>query len=76
METFVIQIPTPERITAPSETEFRGVVEHVASGRRQPFKNARELVAFLHADHRDSRECLPGSATPPHQEHRSRKEAT
>jgi hypothetical protein len=77
METFVIQIPTrPENSKEASQEEFRGVVEHVGTGRRQPFTNARELVAFLHADHRDSRKCLPGSTTPPHQEHRSRREAT
>ena len=54
METFVIQIPTrPESSTDASQEEFRGVVEHVGTGRRQPFTNGRELLAFLHADHRE-----------------------
>ena len=51
----MIQIPTPERTPEPNEHEFRGVVEHVGSGRRQPFTSARELIAFLHADHGDPR---------------------
>ena len=54
METFVIQIPTrPESSTDASQEEFRGVVEHVGSSRRETFTNAGELLAFLHADHRE-----------------------
>jgi hypothetical protein len=54
METFVIQIGThPQDSTQASREELRGVVEHVGSGRRQSFANARELLAFLRADHRD-----------------------
>ena len=54
METFVIQIPTrPENSKEASQEEFRGVVEHVGTGHRQPFTNGRELLAFLHADHRE-----------------------
>jgi hypothetical protein len=54
METFVIQIGThPQDSTQASREELRGVVEHVGSGRRQPFANAPELLAFLRADHRD-----------------------
>jgi hypothetical protein len=52
METFVIQIRT--RFKEKAETtgrELRGVVEHVGSGRRQPFVDTRELLAFLRADH-------------------------
>jgi hypothetical protein len=77
METFVIQIPTrPENSKEASQEEFRGVVEHVGTGRRQPFTSARELIEFLHADHCDPREFLPASTTPPRHEHRSRREAT
>jgi hypothetical protein len=54
METFVIQIGTqPKDSTQASGEELRGLVEHVGSGRRKPFTNARELLAFLRADHRD-----------------------
>ena len=54
METFVIQMPTqPEGSTNAGEDDLRGVVEHVASGRRQSFASPRELLAFLHADHRE-----------------------
>jgi hypothetical protein len=56
METFVIQIPTPpETSTYTSQEEFRGVVEHVGTGRRQRFSDARELLAFLHTNHPDPR---------------------
>jgi hypothetical protein len=54
METFVIQIPTrPENSKEASQEEFRGVVEHVGTGHRQPFTNGRELLAFLRTDHRE-----------------------
>jgi hypothetical protein len=50
METFVIQIPTPaEGGNEPSPQELRGVVEHVGSGRRQPFADMRELEVLLRA---------------------------
>jgi hypothetical protein len=53
METFVIQIgEQPRHIGEKSQHELRGVVEHVGSGRRQPFANARELLTFLRANHR------------------------
>jgi hypothetical protein len=53
METFVIQIPTrPDYATGASGDELRGVVEHVGTGRRQPFIDTRELLAFLCADYR------------------------
>jgi hypothetical protein len=53
VETFVIQIPTPADCTAETGAEeLRGVVEHVGSGRRQPFADTRELLAFLRADYR------------------------
>ena len=52
METFVIQIPTrPENSKEASQEEFRGVVEHVGSSRRETFSNASELLAFLYAHH-------------------------
>jgi hypothetical protein len=54
METFVIQIPTPPEATGPTNPdELRGLVEHVGSGHRQRFVDARELLAFLRADYRD-----------------------
>jgi hypothetical protein len=54
METFVIQIPTISQIAAESPPEeLRGLVEHVGSGRRQPFSTMRELLAFLRFNHRD-----------------------
>jgi hypothetical protein len=53
METFVIQLPTPaEHAAEPGAHELRGVVEHVGSGRRQPFRNMRELLAFMRPGHR------------------------
>ncbi len=52
METFVIQIPTqPDDTADTSPDELRGLVEHVGSGRRQPFADTRELLAFLRAHH-------------------------
>ncbi len=30
---------------------LRGVAEHVGSGRREPFRDARELLAFLQTEH-------------------------
>jgi len=50
----VIQIPTrPEKAQTRARKQFRGVVEHVGTGRRQPFANAHELIAFLRGDHGD-----------------------
>ena len=50
----MIQIPTrPENSKEASQEEFRGVVEHVGTGHRQPFTNGRELLAFLRTDHRE-----------------------
>jgi len=52
----VIQIRTrPEGSAQADPGELRGLVEHVGTGRRLPFTCARELLAFLHADHRDAR---------------------
>jgi hypothetical protein len=54
METFVIQLrQAPAGTTDISHYELRGLAEHVGSGRRQPFANADELLAFLRGDHRD-----------------------
>jgi hypothetical protein len=48
METFVIQLPAEVEQSVKSGTEeLREVVEHVASGRRQTFRDTRELLAFL-----------------------------
>jgi hypothetical protein len=57
METFVIRMATtPDIQAARDEAELRGVVEHVGSGRRQPFGDARQLLAFLQSTHRDQSE--------------------
>jgi hypothetical protein len=54
METFVIQIRTqPQDEAEPSARELHGLVEHVGSGRRQPFADTRELLAFLRAEYRN-----------------------
>ena len=46
----MIQLPTAAEDTAePGAEDLRGVIEHVGSGRRQPFRDTRELVAFLRA---------------------------
>jgi len=53
METFVIQIRTQPRDPAePRARELRGLVEHVGSGRREPFADTRALLAFLYGHHR------------------------
>jgi hypothetical protein len=52
METYVIQIGRrPAGEAAASGGELRGTVEHVGSGRRESFRDTRELLAFLHAEH-------------------------
>ena len=56
METFVIQIGKTRHTGETGQQELRGVIEHVGSGRRRSFTSARELLAFLHTDHRDQRE--------------------
>jgi hypothetical protein len=51
MEMFVIQMPIrPKATEEGSRDELRGVVEHVGSGRRRPFVDTRDLLAFLHAE--------------------------
>jgi len=53
MEVYVIRIGSrPEGEAAKSRSELRGTVEHVDSGHRESFRDARELLAFLHAEHR------------------------
>lgn len=52
METFVIRIGT--RTEAVADTErvvLRGTVEHVGTGRRERFRDSRELLAFLRTEH-------------------------
>jgi hypothetical protein len=52
METFVIRMGRrTEKGKAGSDRELRGTVEHVGSGRRETFRDTRELLAFLHTDH-------------------------
>jgi hypothetical protein len=53
METYVIRMGTrQERDASTGDGALRGVVEHVGSGRREPFSDARELLAFLQSEHR------------------------
>jgi hypothetical protein len=53
METFVIQIwMQPQRTTDASGDELRGFVEHLGSGRRESFRDERELLSFLHTEQR------------------------
>jgi hypothetical protein len=49
METFVVQIWSPVDETGANRDDLRGFVEHVDSGRREPFRNSRELLAFFQA---------------------------
>jgi hypothetical protein len=56
METYVIRIGKTQHTDETRQDELRGVVEHVGTGHRRPFMSARELLAFLHTDHRDPRE--------------------
>ena len=59
METFVIQLrQAPKGTTDTSQYELRGLAEHVGSGRRQPFTNTDELLAFLRADHQNPPEPI------------------
>lgn len=52
METYVIRIATRhDDDSARGESAMRGVVEHVGSSRREPFRDARELLAFLQTEH-------------------------
>lgn len=53
METFVIQIwMQPQGTAEASGDELRGFVEHLGSGRRESFRDERELLSFLHAEQR------------------------
>jgi hypothetical protein len=49
VETYVIQIWAPLEETNPNREDLRGFVEHVDSGRREPFRSAGELLAFFEA---------------------------
>jgi hypothetical protein len=53
METFVIQVwNQAEGETEASWDELRGFVEHLGSGRRESFRDERELLSLLHAERR------------------------
>ena len=53
METYVIRIGTrPEGKVSAGQRELRGTVEHVGSGRRRPFRDGDELLAFLRIEQR------------------------
>ena len=58
METFVIRMAARRESDGVSgNSALRGVVEHVASGRREPFRDTRELLVFLKTEHpRESEE--------------------
>jgi hypothetical protein len=53
METFVIQIWNQvEGKTEHSGDGLRGFVEHLGSGRRESFRDERDLLSFLNAERR------------------------
>jgi hypothetical protein len=52
METFVIQIWNQAEKAEASGDELRGFVEHLGSGRRESFRDERELLSYLHAEQR------------------------
>jgi hypothetical protein len=56
METYVIQIRFLAAEETAAEDDLRGVVEHVGSGRRESFREMRELTAFLLAERQRLRE--------------------
>jgi hypothetical protein len=47
VETYVVQIWIRSDEQAPSRGDVCGFVEHVGSGRREPFRDSGELLAFL-----------------------------
>jgi hypothetical protein len=50
VETYVVQIWIgSEDEEAPRRGDLRGFVEHVASGRHEPFRDTGELLAFFEA---------------------------
>jgi hypothetical protein len=52
IETYVIRIGIrAEGDAATGQGELRGTVEHVGSGRRESFHDARALIAFLQSVH-------------------------
>jgi hypothetical protein len=52
MDTFVVRVWGP-MADGQEETSLRGVVEHIASGRSDRFRNAEELVSFLRMPYAD-----------------------
>jgi len=61
METYVIRMASRRSDKGDAdEAEVRGVAEHVGSGRREPFRDARELLAFLQTEHRRTPEEVDG----------------
>jgi hypothetical protein len=61
METYVIRMATRRSDKRDADdAELRGVAEHVGSGRREPFRDARELLAFLQTEHRRTSEEVDG----------------
>jgi hypothetical protein len=47
VETYVVQIWLRSDEEEPNRGDLRGFVEHVGSGRREPFRDAGELLAFF-----------------------------
>jgi hypothetical protein len=47
VETYVVQIWIRPDEKAPNGGHLRGFVEHVSSGRREPFREVGELIAFF-----------------------------
>jgi hypothetical protein len=64
MDTFVVRVWGPGA-DGEEETSVRGVVEHIASGRSDRFRNAEELVSFLRMPYADlpvAAEGAPGGS--------------
>jgi hypothetical protein len=66
VETYVVQIWNQSDKEASSSGDLRGYVEHVDSGRRSPFRDSGELLAFFETQvmtvESEERQ-LPGGAT-------------
>ena len=47
VQTFVVRLWTSEEPSLRSSDSLRGIVEHLRSGRKGPFVDEEELLAFL-----------------------------
>lgn len=48
MQTFVVRVWPQQPETGEGPDALRGVVEHIATGRSERFRDDAELLAFLH----------------------------